>query len=99
MTIVCCSSCRLPTLFSLISLISDLNLAALRKVAEKVSIPVATGERLHTRYDYRMLFELQAADIIQPDITHFRSESRCAEEGGGKGVDPCCYRRTAAYPL
>jgi len=45
------------------------NLAALKKVAEKVSIPVATGERLHTRYEYRTLFELQAADIIQPDIT------------------------------
>jgi len=47
------------------------NLAALKKTAEKVTIPVATGERLHTRYDYRTLFELQAADIIQPDITHF----------------------------
>ena len=47
------------------------NLAALKKVAEKVSIPVATGERLHTRYAYRTLFELQAADIIQPDITQF----------------------------
>jgi galactonate dehydratase len=45
------------------------NLAALKKVAEKVTIPIATGERLHTRYDYRPLFELQAADIIQPDIT------------------------------
>lgn len=37
------------------------NLAALKKTAEKVSIPVATGERLHTRYDYRTLFELQTA--------------------------------------
>ncbi len=47
------------------------NLAALKKVAEKINIPIATGERIHTRYDYRQLFELQAADIIQPDITHF----------------------------
>lgn len=47
------------------------NLAALKKAAEKINIPVATGERLHTRYEYRELFELQAADIIQPDITHF----------------------------
>src|ERR671929_36365 len=47
------------------------NLAALKKAAEKISIPVATGERIHTRYDFRELFELQAADIIQPDITHF----------------------------
>jgi galactonate dehydratase len=47
------------------------NLAALKKASEKISIPIASGERLHTRYDYRQLFELQAADIIQPDITHF----------------------------
>jgi galactonate dehydratase len=46
------------------------NLRALAKVAARVSIPVATGERLHTRYDFRELFELQAADVIQPDITH-----------------------------
>jgi len=32
------------------------NLAALKKVAEKVSIPVATGERIHTRFDVRELF-------------------------------------------
>lgn len=47
------------------------NLAALKKASEKITIPIATGERLHTRYDYRPLFELQATDIIQPDITHF----------------------------
>lgn len=47
------------------------NLAALKKAADRIDIPVATGERIHTRHDYRELFELQAADIIQPDITHF----------------------------
>jgi galactonate dehydratase len=50
------------------------NLAALKKVADAVAplgVPVATGERLHTPYEYRELFELQAADIIQPDLTHF----------------------------
>jgi galactonate dehydratase len=47
------------------------NLAALKKASRKINIPVATGERIHTRYDFRELFELQAADIIQPDITHF----------------------------
>jgi galactonate dehydratase len=46
------------------------NLRALAKVAARVGMPVATGERLHTRYDFRELFELQAADVIQPDITH-----------------------------
>lgn len=49
------------------------NLAALKKVAEAVApfgVPVATGERIHTTYEYRELFELQACDIIQPDLTH-----------------------------
>ncbi len=50
------------------------NLAALKRVSTAIAplgVPVATGERLHTMHEYRELFELQAADIIQPDITHF----------------------------
>lgn len=46
------------------------NIKALAKVSDHIETPVATGERLHTRADFRELFELQAADIIQPDITH-----------------------------
>ena len=45
------------------------NLKALAKVARRVDIPVATGERIHSRHEFRELFELQAADIIQPDLT------------------------------
>lgn len=45
------------------------NLKALAKVARKVNVPVATGERIHTRHEFRELFELQAADVIQPDLT------------------------------
>ena len=45
------------------------NIAALAKVAEKINLPVATGERLHNKYEYRELINLQAADILQPDIT------------------------------
>lgn len=50
------------------------NLPALKKVAQAVAplgIPIATGERLHTIHEYRELFELQSADIIQPDLSHF----------------------------
>jgi galactonate dehydratase len=47
------------------------NIAALKKAAEKINIPIATGERIHTRYEFRELLEAQAADYIQPDITHF----------------------------
>lgn len=50
------------------------NLAALKKVSDAIAplgIPIATGERIHTPFEYRELFELHAADIIQTDITHF----------------------------
>jgi galactonate dehydratase len=46
----------------------------LKKASDAIAplgIPVATGERLNTRYEYRELLENQAADIIQPDITMF----------------------------
>jgi galactonate dehydratase len=45
------------------------NLKALKKVADRARIPVATGERIHVRHEFRELFELQAADVIQPDPT------------------------------
>jgi galactonate dehydratase len=50
------------------------NLKALHKVAQAISatgVPVATGERLHTLYEFRELIELQAADILQADLSHF----------------------------
>lgn len=47
------------------------NLPELKRVADRVSMPIATGERLHTMNEYRPLFDLNAVDIIQPDITHF----------------------------
>lgn len=47
------------------------NFEALAKVAGQTGIPVATGERVHDRIEYRDLFAHQAADIIQPDIGHF----------------------------
>jgi galactonate dehydratase len=50
------------------------NLKALKKVSDALAplgVPLATGERLHTAYEYRELFELQAADVIQPDLTHY----------------------------
>lgn len=50
------------------------NMPALKKAADAIAplgVPVATGERIHTMHEYRDLLELQAADIIQPDIAHF----------------------------
>jgi galactonate dehydratase len=46
------------------------NVDEMAKVARAINIPVATGERLYTRWAYRDLLEKQAADYIQPDLCH-----------------------------
>ncbi len=46
------------------------NLKALAKISAHTDLPIATGERIHDRIEFREIFELQAADIIQPDISH-----------------------------
>ncbi|HXF60713.1 MAG TPA: galactonate dehydratase [Caldilineaceae bacterium] len=44
------------------------NYEALAKLAESVRVPLATGEMLYTRYEFRDLIATQAVNIIQPDI-------------------------------
>jgi len=46
------------------------NLKALAKVAQHTPLPIATGERIHDRLEFRELFEQQSVDVIQPDIGH-----------------------------
>jgi galactonate dehydratase len=46
------------------------NIPALRQVRESVRVPIATGERLVTRYQFREVFEQQACHIVQPDLCH-----------------------------
>lgn len=38
------------------------------EVAAKTTIPIATGERLATKYEFARLIELRAAAILQPDL-------------------------------
>lgn len=45
------------------------NPKALAWVAARAGLPVAAGERTHVRSEFRELFERQAVDIVQPDIT------------------------------
>jgi galactonate dehydratase len=45
------------------------NVKAFAKAARHIRIPVATGERLHHKAEFRELFERQACDVVQPDIT------------------------------
>ena len=46
------------------------NLEALKAVRDKSPVAISAGERLYTRWDYRKMFDLMAADYIQPDISH-----------------------------
>ena len=44
------------------------DVGALKKISERVAIPVAVGERIYTRHGFRRIFEPHAADIVQPDV-------------------------------
>jgi galactonate dehydratase len=46
------------------------NVDALKLVSDHVPFPIATGERLLSRWEFREVFEKQAVAYIQPDISH-----------------------------
>ena len=44
------------------------NLDALAAARRQITHPVVTGEALYTKFEFREVFEKQAADIINPDV-------------------------------
>lgn len=50
---------------------------ALREIANHVSTPIAVGERLYSRWDFKPLLASGAVDIIQPDLSHAGGISEC----------------------
>ena len=44
------------------------NFDAMALVAENISIPIATGERLHTIYEFEMLLRRGAVQYVRPDV-------------------------------
>lgn len=42
----------------------------LAEVKRRARVPIAAGERLYNRYEYRQFFDLSCSDYIQPDISH-----------------------------
>ncbi len=46
------------------------NIDAMRQVREAVHVPIATGERLVSRHQFREVFEKGACHVIQPDLCH-----------------------------
>ena len=43
---------------------------ALAEIKRRVKVPIAGGERLYSRWDYRNYLRLGCADFIQPDVSH-----------------------------
>lgn len=46
------------------------NMESFADVARACNIPIATGERLFSRWDFKRLLNTGAIDIIQPDLSH-----------------------------
>jgi galactonate dehydratase len=46
------------------------NIDVLAEVRKASPVPIATGERLVTRYQFREIFEKLACHVIQPDLCH-----------------------------
>ncbi|WP_043932342.1 galactonate dehydratase [Bacillus sp. EB01] len=53
------------------------NNEALREIARCTSIPIATGERMFSRWDYKKLLMDGYVDIIQPDLSHAGGITEC----------------------
>jgi L-alanine-DL-glutamate epimerase-like enolase superfamily enzyme len=48
--------------------VMPLNPKQMKKVADSLNIPIATGERIYTRWGFRPFFESGCLDVVQPDI-------------------------------
>jgi len=44
------------------------NFDAMAEVAQQISVPIATGERLHTIYEFQMLLARNAVQYVRPDV-------------------------------
>ena len=53
------------------------NPEGLEQIAKLVSTPIALGERLYSRWDFKPFLERGAVDIIQPDLSHAGGLSEC----------------------
>ncbi len=53
------------------------NNEALREIARYTPTPIATGERMFSRWEFRKLLEDGYVDIIQPDLSHAGGITEC----------------------
>jgi galactonate dehydratase len=53
------------------------NMECFPEIAAACNIPIATGERLFSKYDFKRLLEVGGVDIIQPDLSHAGGITEC----------------------
>lgn len=53
------------------------NNEALREIAHATTTPLATGERMFSRWEFKNLLQQGYVDIIQPDLSHAGGISEC----------------------
>ncbi len=51
-------------------IVQALNVDVMAEIARKTHIPIATGERIFTKWGFREIIEKRAATILQPDICY-----------------------------
>ncbi len=53
------------------------HLEAVAEVARGSATPIALGERLYSRWDFKRVLEARSVDIVQPDLSHAGGISEC----------------------
>jgi len=51
-------------------IVQALNIDVMAEIAAKTHVPIATGERIFTKWGFREILEKRAATILQPDICY-----------------------------
>jgi galactonate dehydratase len=71
------------------------NVDVLADITHSTSVPIATGERLFTKWGFREVLEKRAASILQPDLSHAGGIMECRliagmAEAYYAGIAPHC---------
>jgi galactonate dehydratase len=53
------------------------NVEVMAEIARKTHLPIATGERIFTKWGFREILEKGAASILQPDLCHAGGITEC----------------------
>lgn len=71
------------------------NIEGVREISQTTTIPIALGERLFSRWDFKPILESGYVDIIQPDLSHAGGITECKKiismaEAYDVGAAPHC---------